>query len=100
MPINLLYHGKMQDLYPDIDTENVYTWRDAFISRLSNDKNFGMEKTESLYKNNVPREGIVVRKDNDIVKEAFKLKCMKFRFKEAESIDNGEVDAEMEQAYY
>ena len=25
MPINLLYHGKMQDLYPDIDTENVYT---------------------------------------------------------------------------
>ena len=52
-----------------------------------------------LRKNNVPREGIVVRKDNDIVKEAFKLKCMKFRFKEAESIDNGEVDAEMEQAY-
>ena len=48
MPINLLYHGKMQDLYPDINTENVYTWRDAFISRLSNDKNFGMEKTESL----------------------------------------------------
>ena len=99
MPINLLYHGKMQDLYPDIDTENVYTWREAFISRLSNDKNFGMEKTESLCKNNVPREGIVVRKDNDIIKEAFKLKCMKFRFKEAESIDNGEVDAEMEQAY-
>ena len=53
-----------------------------------------------LRKNNVPREGIVVRKDNDIVKEAFKLKCMKFRFKEAETIDNGEVDAEMEQAYY
>ena len=48
MPINLLYHGKMQDLYPEIDPENVYTWRDAFISRLSNDKNFGMEKTESL----------------------------------------------------
>ena len=44
MPINLLYHGKMQDLYPDIDTENVYTWRDAFISRLSNDK-----KIETYY---------------------------------------------------
>lgn len=54
-----------------------------------------MEQLEPLCNNKVPREGIVVRIDNDPVKEAFKLKCIKFLTRESKEIDNGNVDIEM-----
>ena len=43
----------------------------------------------------MPREGIVIRIQDDPVAEAFKLKCIKFLEKEAKNIDKGEVDMEM-----
>lgn len=96
-PIDVLYIGSLRDLYPKLDTSNH--WHESLLENLKNDKVFDMEDNEPLCHNAVPREGLVIRKNRDIVKEAFKLKCMKFRFKEAEDIDKGKVDVETSQAY-
>lgn len=95
--IDVLYTGMLKDLYPDLDTETH--WHQNLLDRMKNESRWYMEGNEPLCKCKVPREGIVIRKINDPIKEAFKLKCMKFRFKEAEKVDRGEVDVEMEQAY-
>lgn len=60
---------------------------------------FGMEEDEPYFYNKVPREGIVIRIDNDKKPEAFKLKCLKFYQRERKMIDKGEVDIEMVQGY-
>lgn len=97
-PINILYHGTFGDLYPDVSTEEH--WNKNVLQMIRTDKdNFGMELDEPMCKHKVPREGIVVRIDNDKFAEAFKLKTYKFLGKEAELVDKGEVDMEMEQSY-
>jgi hypothetical protein len=69
------------------------------LEELKNDvEHFGMEKNEPLCKNKVPREGIVLRIDNDITKEAFKLKCVNYLQKESNNIDTT-VDIEMMSRY-
>ena len=94
----ILYQGTLRDLYPDLDVNNH--WHEEFLERIKYDKeHFGMEELEPLCRNKVPREGIVFRIFNDPVKEAFKLKCVKFLRKEAEDIDNGHVDSEIEERY-
>lgn len=97
-PIDILYHGMLKDLYPDIDTE--CHWHENVLEALKNDtEHFGMEKNEPMCKNKVPREGIVLRIDSDPIAEAFKLKCIKFLSKEAEMVDKGEIDVETEERY-
>lgn len=97
-PIDIFYHGKLGDLYKDLSTEQH--WKEDLLERMKNDKeHFGMELNEPMCRNAVPREGIVIRIDDDVVPEAFKLKCLKFLGKEAQAVDNGEVDAEMEERY-
>lgn len=94
-PITILYHGKLTDLYPDIEVND--TWHMNVLERMKADKqHFGMEKNEPLCKNKVPREGICLRVDDDPVAECFKLKCDNFYIREKKSIDNGEVDIEMQ----
>lgn len=93
--IPILYHGKVKDLYPDIDY-NDRGWRDVFLATMKRDsEHFGMEEKEPYCDNSVYREGVVVRLDDDPMAEAFKLKCMKFLGDEAKRIDKGEVDIEM-----
>lgn len=97
-PMDLLYHGTLQDLYPDIPVDD--NWHSAVLARLKTEKRFGMEQNEPLCKNKVPREGIVLRIDNDVIPEAFKLKCLKFYSKETDMIDKGEIeDSEMYERY-
>lgn len=97
-PIDLLYHGTMGDLYPDIPLDT--DWRDNVLLAMKADKNrFGMEKDEPLCHNKVPREGIVLRISNDCSKEAFKLKTDKFFGLESKLIDEGIVDMEMTENY-
>lgn len=96
-PIDILYHGKFKDLYPELDT--TIHWGRNVLKNLKDEGKWFMEKNEPLCKNKVPREGIVVRKINDPIKEAFKLKTMKFRFKECESVDKGQADIEMLESY-
>jgi len=88
-----LYEGKFSDLYPDAkDAKDIF-------ERLKTDKaNFGMEQNEPMCTfNRVPREGIVLRIDEDPQPEAFKLKTVKFLGKEAEEMDKATVDVEMQQ---
>lgn len=93
-PIDILYHGTLKKLYPDVDTEKH--WTENVLLALKNDKeHFGMELNEPLCKNKVPREGIVIRIDHDPVVQAFKLKTDAYALKEAKDMDAGVVDIEM-----
>ena len=96
-PIDIVYHGTLRDLYPEIAEDE--SWAANVVRALANEKKFYMEEEEPLCKNHVPREGLVLRKDNDPVREAFKIKTMKFRNKEAKAIDSGELDIEMQERY-
>ena len=58
-----------------------------------------MEKPEPMCIQKVPREGIVLRIDNDPLREAFKLKTVAFFEREQKLIDQGEVDGEMLEGY-
>lgn len=98
-PIDLLYHGTLEDLYPEIDTENH--WHENVLEAMKNDKeHFGMEENEPICKTEVPREGVVLRKRGDVVLEAFKLKCQSFLIGESIRVsENDFVDIEMAQGY-
>ena len=102
-PITIFYHGTLQDLYPNLSlTEH---WHENILEAMRNDKkHFGMEKKEPLCKNSVWREGIVIRKDDDDLVEAFKLKCMHFLNAEATLMDDiasgkEEISEEMAEIY-
>lgn len=98
-PIDLLYHGTLEELYPDLDTENH--WHENLLERMKNDKeHFGMEENEPMCKTyEVPREGICIRKESDARPSCYKLKTISFALGEAIRMDNGEVDSEMEEGY-
>lgn len=96
-PIRLLYSGTLSELYPEISLQNH--WHENVLQALKQDKSFYMEMNEPICKNKVPNEGIVLRIANDPINEAFKLKCDKFYAQERKSIDNGDVDIEMADAY-
>lgn len=98
IPLQILYHGTLQKLYPNISVSEH--WHENVLQAMINDKeHFGMEELEPLCKNKVPREGVVLRIHNDPMAEAFKLKCIAFKEREAKSIDRGEVDIEMQDTY-
>lgn len=96
-PITILYHGRLYDLYPELDIHNH--WQENMFQKLSEEKIFLMEMNEPMCKNKVPREGLVIRIFDDEKEEAFKIKCKKYMFREAELIDEGEIDMEMEEGY-
>jgi hypothetical protein len=93
----LLYHGTLAELYPEISTTEH--WHENVLEALKVEKKFLMEQMEPMCVNKVPREGFVIRKANDPIKRAFKLKTTKFFEREAKQIDAGEVDIEMSDSY-
>ena len=93
----LLYHGTIASLYPELDVKD--NWHKNVLEALKNEKKFLMEELEPMCNNKVPREGFILRKCNDVIPEAWKLKCNSFKFREAKLIDSGEVDIEMTEAY-
>ena len=92
-PIDILYEGTLEDLYPNANKSQH--WHETVLNLMSNEKLWFMEKREPLCKNNVPREGVVLRIVNDPMTEAFKLKTNAFALKERDLIDSGEIDIEM-----
>lgn len=94
----LMYHGTLYDLYPEIPIDEH--WHENVLEALKTEKRFHMEEDEELCNNKVPREGFVIRKYKDPVKEAWKLKCDAFKFAEAKQIDAGEVDIEITETNY
>lgn len=100
-PIDILYHGTLANLYPEIDEDNH--WHENVLEKLKNDKeHFGMEDYEPLCTGcKVPREGIVIRIDNDPINEAFKLKTTSFALGEALLYDDDSYqDIEVQQGDY
>lgn len=92
----ILFQGKMNDLVPYNEGEDLRDWRDRALDVLKH--SFGLEEKEPMCKNKVPREGFVLRIKGDQVKEAFKLKAVSFMEREAKLVDKGEVDMEMEES--
>ena len=66
---------------------------------LFSDKDFLMEQDEPSCPKGVPAEGFVIRIDADKIKEAFKLKCLRYLNAEAKDVDAGIIDSESKQAY-
>ena len=100
-PIDILYHGTLADLYPEVDESDH--WHENVLEKLKNDKeHFGMEDYEPLCTGcKVPREGIVIRIDNDPINEAFKLKTTSFALGEALLYDDDSYqDIEVQQGDY
>ena len=98
-PIDLLYHGTLGDLYPDLDTETH--WHENLLERMKNDKeHFGMEENEPMNTHfETPREGICVRKVGETIPSCYKLKTIAFTFGEAIRYDQGDVDIEADEGY-
>lgn len=90
-PVTEFYYGYAKDLYKDLATTEH--WTENFLQRLADDKNFFMEQNSPECNNKVPHEGIVIKKEN-MISEAFKLKCFKFLGKEQEAADKGEANIE------
>jgi hypothetical protein len=88
----------LYDLYPEIPIDEH--WHENVLEALKTEKRFHMEENEELCNNKVPREGFVIRKYKDPIKEAWKLKCDAFKFAEAKQIDAGEVDIEITETNY
>lgn len=100
-PIDILYHGTLANLYPEIDEDNH--WHENVLEKMKNDKeHFGMEDYEPLCTGcKVPREGIVIRIDDDPINEAFKLKTTSFALGEALLYDDDSYqDIEVQQGDY
>lgn len=97
MPIEILYHGTLVDLYPTIPIDQH--WHENILEAMKKDKRLGMEELEPLCKNRVPREGVVIRIDDDVVSEAFKLKCSAYMVKESKELDSSPTDIEMAERY-
>jgi hypothetical protein len=94
----IVYSGTLHNRYKNITIDE--NWRTNVLHALANDQEFLMEKDEPMCYNKVPREGLVLRKRNDVLKEAFKLKTMRFRNKEADAIDKGQIDTEIIESEY
>mgnify|MGYP003307185292 CR=1 FL=1 len=100
MPVNILYHGRFGDLYPAIsESEHWHTnvlemmKTDAKANALGH-RGWNMELREPMCKNKVPREGVVIRIDNDKTARAWKLKTKAHYGIEAMQHDADEADIE------
>ena len=91
--VPLLYHGSLSYLYPEISTD--HHWHENILAALKQEHVFGMEELEPLCNNKTPREGIVLRIEEDPIAEAFKLKCISFLEKEAKQVDKGEINLDV-----
>lgn len=88
------YYGKLQDFYFRFveaqfpDDEPI----DAIFKYLQTAYN--MEKMCEFCSNEVPAEGLVVRRDGHSIFDAYKLKAKLFLLKESADLDKGIVDME------
>jgi hypothetical protein len=95
IPAHLYFYGKAKDFDSTSWTfaEGVDEWRDGFISELESRYN---EKLCFMCNNNVPEEGVIVRKESFFSCDSYKLKSFKFLEWETEALDRGESDIESE----
>ena len=87
-PAHCFYHGVAKNMYDIPVDEN---WHETFLNRLEEDY---LEKRCFLCKNDVPAEGIVVRKESLFACTPYKLKCFNFLLRETKALDKGELNIE------
>lgn len=70
----LLYYGYASDLFPHLKVEQH--WQEDFLKEL--EKEYAYDGKCNMCKNDVPREGVVIVKQNMFEYEAYKLKTFEF----------------------
>ena len=91
----MLKNGNIPWKYETINNFFIDKWRTKWLESMKNDKTMlQMECDEPLCNNKVPREGVVIRKCNDKISEAFKLKSAAHYDIERKQHDKGETDME------
>lgn len=101
---HVFYTGKAMDIYPELTPEYCFeskeaedqaveNWRVQFVEKLEQKFN---EKNCFMCNNEVPEEGIVVRKESMFDYEVYKLKSFAFLEKESKDLDSGESNLEEE----
>lgn len=83
------YYGRAKDYFPEISIENH--WHDNFLQKMIETH---LEKKCTICKNDVPAEGVILRKETPFEWDAFKLKSFAFIERETKQLDSGEVDME------
>jgi hypothetical protein len=102
-PVPEFFYGKASELLPTVKTDGFHLvqmpdeeWQGELLAKLLD--SFNMEKDCELCINKVPAEGIILRIENGGDVDAYKLKAFRFRQRETEMLDKGEVDMETEQS--
>lgn len=78
------------------DGSDIDQWRKEFFEGLRKDVCFEMEQLDSMCANDVPAEGICIRRETRNIK-VFKLKCFRFLEKESAELDSAEIDLETQE---
>lgn len=89
--VPLFFRGRLDDIIPYEVTMDIEDWRGKIIKHLEAQYN---DKDCYMCTNNVPEEGVVIRKESLIGFEAYKLKSPRFLDYETKQLDSGEVDIE------
>lgn len=84
-PVPEVFYGSIDSLYYQKPDMNDDQWRDALLSVL---REKYLEKDCDLCFNNVPDEGVVIRKEG-LDLSVFKFKSFRFLQKETEELDKG-----------
>lgn len=87
--VHYFYEGFAKDMFPEI--KGGENWSVDFVRKLEEQYT---DKNCFMCKNEVPEEGVVVRKDLTFSFEAYKLKSFSFLEFESKELDKGEVDME------
>ena len=86
-----LYYGRAENLFPNLNINEH--WHEEFLTNL---RNMYLEQRSILCNNNVPEEGIVLRREVNGI-DVYKLKSINFLEKESKMLDRGEIDIESNQ---
>jgi hypothetical protein len=87
--VHVFYHGKAGEMHNMLDPE--LHWNERFVTLLEQTYN---EKKCFMCVNDVPEEGIVVRKEKLFGFEAYKLKSFAFLEYETKLLDEGVTNLE------
>lgn len=85
----MFYAGKAKDKYPELEIDNH--WHENMLNKLMAEYT---EKDCYMCSNKLPEEGVVLRREDSDVFEAFKLKSISFLERETKELDSGEENIE------
>lgn len=89
-PVYELYYGFAKDFVKYNDGDDIEIWQKNLLAEVKNRFN---EKDCFMCKNKLPEEGCCVRIEG-LDLEVYKQKSERFKLKETEAIDKGQVDTE------